>query len=265
MRLALALLLSCSLTWSAAGNGTILAVFAHPDDETTVGPLLAKYAAGGQEVYLVTITSGQKGTTPNTKLSGDELGAAREEELRCSARSLGIQPPIPMHYQDQGISVPRVMEEIAGKLREIVNEKKPQVVITWGAEEVTDHPDHRAASNIATQVFQQRSLLQHKPRKLYHLTFPESSFARTPKARRPPFRTVSDVFITTAVDVTSTLDAAGKSIGCHRTQWDAARMKEIDEMNRNVLGGRVFLRLAMSDAPRSGPQQEADILEGIQQ
>jgi LmbE family N-acetylglucosaminyl deacetylase len=47
-----------------AGKPGILAVFAHPDDETTVSPLLAKYAAAGHPVRLVTITSGQKGTGP---------------------------------------------------------------------------------------------------------------------------------------------------------------------------------------------------------
>jgi LmbE family N-acetylglucosaminyl deacetylase len=243
--------------------GSILAVFAHPDDETTVGALLAKYAAAGHDVHLVSITSGQKGTTPNTKLSGDELGAARGEELRCSAKSLGIHPPILLHYQDQGISPPRMMEEIAGKLRNIVNETKPQVIITWGADGVTGHLDHRVASNLATQVFQQRSLLQHRPRKLYYLTFPESNFARAPQTRRPPFRTVSDVFITTAVDVKGSLAAAAAAIKCHKTQWDAARMKDLDEMNRKTLEGRVFLRLAMSDVPLAPGKLETDIFEGI--
>jgi LmbE family N-acetylglucosaminyl deacetylase len=263
MKLAAMLVIACLPVAAAGGKGSILAVFAHPDDETTVGALLAKYAAAGHDVHLVSITSGQKGTTPNTKLSGDELGAARDEELLCSTNSLGIHPPILLHYQDQGISAPPVMQQIAGRLRDIIEKTKPQVLITWGAEGVTGHPDHRVASNLTTEVFQQRSLLKHRPRKLYYLTFPESNFARAPQTRRMPFRTVSDAFITTVVDVTSTLDAAAKSVNCHKTQWDAARMKEMDLMNREILQGRVFLRLAMSDVPLPAGRREADIFEGI--
>jgi len=238
----------------AAGKGSILAIFAHPDDETTVGPLLARYAAAGHEVHLAIITSGQKGTTPNTNLSGKELGRAREEESRCSAKALGISPPILLQYQDQGISAPRVMEEIAARLRRIIDEARPDVILTWGPEGVTGHPDHRVTSSIVTQVFQQRGLLQARPQKLYYVVFPES------KLNRPPFRTVSDAFITTGVEAAAGLDAAARAIRCHKTQWNAARMQELDSMNREALGGRVFLRLAMTGAGF----RETGLFEGIQ-
>ena len=169
------------LPLAAAEKHTLLCVFAHPDDEIAVGQLLAVYAKQGTNVWIVTITSGQKGTPPYTKLAGEELGKVREEEESCSARLLGVHQPILLGLQDQGISVFPVMEQVVARLRQIVDEKRPEVILTWGPEGLTGHPDHRAASNLATQVFQQRSLLKHAPRKLYYIAFPER--APSPEGR----------------------------------------------------------------------------------
>ena len=89
-----ATLLICLAAWPAlaAEKPAILAVFAHPDDETTVSPLLARYAKAGHPVYLATITSGQKGVRPHAGIAaGDQLGAAREKELRYAASALGVR------------------------------------------------------------------------------------------------------------------------------------------------------------------------------
>ncbi len=237
---------------TAAPAAPLMAVLAHPDDETTLGPLLAKYAHEGHPVYLVMLTSGQKGVTPNTNLpAGDRLGAAREEELRASAAKLGIRAPIFLGYQDQGISSPPLMEEIAGKLRKLIDDLKPEVLITWGPDGLTGHVDHRAVSNITSQVFGQQALLQHKPHKLYYLAWPESRFVNAPPPFSRPgfFRTVSDSLVTTAVDCAAYTAAAYEAIQCHKTQWDQARMKLNDDLNTKVLGGKVYLRLAAQNAP----------------
>lgn len=99
-----------------AQKPSVLAVFAHPDDEVWwgTGTLLAKYAQEGHEVYLVTVTSGQLGVTTHANIpAGPELGAAREEELRCSAQTLGIQPPFAFGFHDQGLATTLVMDEVA--------------------------------------------------------------------------------------------------------------------------------------------------------
>ena len=69
----------------ATPSKRILAVFAHPDDDITIGPLLAHYAAQGVKVYLVVVTSGQDGVTPHAKIpAGPQLGAVREAESRAA-------------------------------------------------------------------------------------------------------------------------------------------------------------------------------------
>jgi LmbE family N-acetylglucosaminyl deacetylase len=75
-------------------NRTILAVFAHADDEGSVSPLLARYGREKADVYLVIVTRGEKFARRQTNLSpGEEIAKVRAEEARCSARALGIHPP----------------------------------------------------------------------------------------------------------------------------------------------------------------------------
>ena len=61
---------------------SVLAIFAHPDDETIIAPVLAKYATTGNEVYLVIATDGQFGVTNHFGMSaGDTLAAVRDLSL----------------------------------------------------------------------------------------------------------------------------------------------------------------------------------------
>jgi hypothetical protein len=73
----------------------ILAVFAHPDDETFAGPVLARYAHEGVKVYLAIATNGETGVREHAGVpAGEQLAKVRREEAVCACRELGIQPPI---------------------------------------------------------------------------------------------------------------------------------------------------------------------------
>jgi len=244
----------------AAERQTILAIFSHPDDETAIGPLLARYAAEGHAVHLITITSGQKGATPHVGIpAGDQLGAAREDELRCAAARLGIQEPILLRFQDQGISDPPTLETVATRIREKINELKPDVIVTWGPDGLSGHPDHRATSSITTEIFQQRSRLQHRPKKLYYVAWPESLFLKPePPFDRRPLRTVSDELVTTVVDGSKYLKPAGEAIGCHKTQWRPEQMEQMRALGERLLQGKVYLRLVFPE--RAAPLKEPHIL-----
>jgi LmbE family N-acetylglucosaminyl deacetylase len=246
---------------------SLLAFFAHPDDETGVAPLLARSAAEGHDVYLLSITSGQKGFRAHFNMpAGDQLGAVREEELRCAARALGIHEPYLLRFQDQGISSHEVAEQVAGRLRAIIDETKADILLTWGPDGITGHPDHRMASNIASVVFAQGSLLAHLPRKLYFVAFPESRFAPDPdplrRGRR--FLTVSDDLVTAEIDCRAFLTPALAAIQCHNTQWRPERMREVHGMYERTFEGRVYLRLAMSRAAAGGRGRERSIFEGLE-
>lgn len=109
-------------------------------------------------------------------VGGDELvrdGEKRQpriEEGAIAEYGLGHV----LQYLDQGISQPELMEEIAGRLRRIIAEARPDVVVTFGPDGATGHADHRAVSNIVTVVFQERELLAYRPKKLYYVAMAQA-------------------------------------------------------------------------------------------
>jgi LmbE family N-acetylglucosaminyl deacetylase len=227
---------------------TVLVVFAHPDDETIIGPLLAQTVAQGYRVHLITITSGQKGTTKHSEIpAGAALGAARELEVQCSARQLGIVAPILLGFEDAELAQPPNLESAARQVATRIDELKPDVVVTWGPDGVTGHPDHRAVSNLTTQILQQHGQTRRRPRKLYYVALPESRFAQlAANDRFRSFRTVNDSFITTEIDVRDGLTNGWEAIRCHKTQWTEEQATDHHRLHEKVLGGRAFLRLALS-------------------
>lgn len=243
------LILLSLLPLHAADKPTVLAVFAHPDDETTVGGLLAKYASEGHDVYIALTTSGQIGDANTDIPRGEKLGAAREDEARCSAKALGIHEPILFGFMDGDTWQPPVQRQIATRLRETIDKLKPETIITWGPDGLTGHPDHRSVCNVVTQVFLQRSQLSHHPKRLYYVAWPESAFENAPPPfNRPGFlRTVADSFVDTSIDVSAFADAAFRSMQCHKTQWSAERMEQNRLLGEKILGGKVHLRLALTE------------------
>ena len=88
-------LLCCGLSLNAQPRPRVLlAVFAHPDDEGVIGPVLARYAREGVRVYLAIATRGEKGALPHSGIpAGERLAKVRHEEAICACRELGINPP----------------------------------------------------------------------------------------------------------------------------------------------------------------------------
>lgn len=231
---------------------TLLAVFAHPDDETVAGPLLAKYAKEGHSVHLITLTAGQKGVSGHAGIpAGDTLAAVRTKELACAVDALGLAGHTLLEFQDQGFAVDwdaKPMNQAAARIRQAIDTLKPDVVVTWGPDGATGHPDHRTASNVTTQAFQDHSLLKHRPSKLYYVVINGAAWTRE--------RSVADEFITTVVDAVSGLDAAYSAMACHKSQWTPAQMQEYRST------GKVSLRLALT---RVGwpAERESSVFERI--
>lgn len=148
----------------------LLAVFAHPDDESfSSGGTLAKYVAKGFEVYLVAATKGEAGQWSGVPRRGRELGQVREKELLRAAKILGIKQVEFLGFIDGKISndlVPKLTEAIVQKMREI----KPQVVITFDSSGVSGHLDHIAVSLATARAF----FSVEEVKKLYYVVFPRS-------------------------------------------------------------------------------------------
>ncbi|MCH1639815.1 PIG-L family deacetylase [Paenibacillus timonensis] len=132
----------------------LLAVFAHPDDESFIcGGTLAKYAAEGVEITLVSATRGEMGRRMGNPpyLNRETLAAAREIELRQACGHLGVHELKFLDIRDKTVEF--IDEELLiGRIEELMHELKPDAVITFH-ETLGGHPDHCAIGKAATAAF----------------------------------------------------------------------------------------------------------------
>lgn len=147
---------------------TILAVLAHPDDESFgMGGTLALYASQGHNVYLACATRGEVGAADPEFMQGfNSVAEMRESELRCAAGHLGLKEVIFLGYRDSGMpgspenqhpdaQVAHPVEEVAGKVAEIIRRLKPDVVVTFDPIGGYRHPDHIHIHQATVLAFQQ--------------------------------------------------------------------------------------------------------------
>jgi LmbE family N-acetylglucosaminyl deacetylase len=226
------LLTQCSSPAVRQGGRTpvLLAVFAHPDDESTVSAVLARYAASGVKVYLATATDGRLGVNAHAGIpAGDSLAAARVKELQCTTEKLGINPPIMFGLHDQlkmGEGLQAHMEqlrEMRDRVTKLFEELQPDAVITWGPSGWTGHPDHRLVSDVVTEVFQSRKW--QRPTQLYYPAVPTG---KVPANNPIPLATVDQSFLTVRVPVTQPdLDKSKAGWLCHQSQYTPQQIEQL--------------------------------------
>lgn len=130
---------------------TMLVILAHPDDESfPIGGTLAKYAAEGARVVLVSATRGERGIPG---LDAQLVGALRTRELLRAAKTLGVTEVRFLGYCDGELSAIDSYE-IQKKISELIHEIRPQVVITFGPDGISGHPDHIAIHQAVTRAFE---------------------------------------------------------------------------------------------------------------
>ena len=124
----------------------VLAVFAHPDDETfRCGGTLALLARRGAQVWVLCATRGEAGVA---NVDPQQAGQIRQAELQCACRALGIQPPRFLRYQDGTLSQIEDAGAVA-QIAAVVRELQPQVVITWPPDGLSGHArGHQQAAQI---------------------------------------------------------------------------------------------------------------------
>jgi LmbE family N-acetylglucosaminyl deacetylase len=146
---------------------TILAVLAHPDDESFgMGGTLALYASRGAEVYLACATRGEVGTVDEEHMQGfNSIAELREGELRCAAEHLGLKDVFFLDYRDSGMpgsednkhpnaQVNRPVEEVAARVVRYMREVQPDVVLTFDPIGGYRHPDHIQIHNATVLAFE---------------------------------------------------------------------------------------------------------------
>jgi N-acetyl-1-D-myo-inositol-2-amino-2-deoxy-alpha-D-glucopyranoside deacetylase len=246
---------------SAPTGRRLVVVHAHPDDETLwTGGMIARYAAGGVAVTLVTCTLGEQGEVLIDELRGlaadraDQLGGYRVAELRAACAALGTTDQRFLggigRWRDSGMvwrtraraSAPTVLhprafaagmlDEQVDALVEVLEQVRPQVVVSYGPDGGYGHPDHVRAHQVTMAAAAQipdvaRVLWTVRPvsavaegiaalRAMPELPFPLPGSHGLPG--------VADAEVTTALDVSAHRSAMLAAMRAHATQirvWTA--------------------------------------------
>jgi LmbE family N-acetylglucosaminyl deacetylase len=152
-----------------AGLGTILGVWAHPDDEAYLsGGIMVAGVDAGARVVCVSATRGEQGTPDPEAWPPARLAAVREVELAASLGVLGVTEHVQLGYPDGGCAeVPA--DEAVDRLVELIADVRPDTVLTFGPDGMTGHIDHRTVS-AWTSAAVARSTAARPPRLLYATT-----------------------------------------------------------------------------------------------
>lgn len=169
-----AIILLCAICGYAQKQRTLLGIFPHPDDESAIGEVLAKYAGLGYKVQLIIATDGKDGTRVTKIPAGDALGSLRKDESRCAAKKIGIEEPIFLGIErlDTKIGVGKYFAEhkkLLALLKEKIPAIDPEFIITFGPDGDTSHSEHIVTGAAVTELLLRESWVKRYP--LYYLSW----------------------------------------------------------------------------------------------
>ena len=134
----------------AARLGTVLGIWAHPDDEAFLSAgLMAAARDAGNRVACVTATLGERGTDDPTRWPPHRLSAVRGHELRASLAALDVTEHHLLGLTDGALAA-APSDVITRRLARIITTVQPDTIVTFGPDGMTGHEDHQAVSAWST-------------------------------------------------------------------------------------------------------------------
>jgi LmbE family N-acetylglucosaminyl deacetylase len=234
-------------------NYSLMAVFAHPDDEAFgTGGTISRYASEGVKVTLVCTTRGEAGEISDANIATPEtLGQVREGELRCAAETMGVAEVIFLGYRDSGMANTPENEnplayiqapdaEVVRKLVILIRRVRPDVIVTFEPNGGYGHPDHKAVQRHTFAAFHAASSPDHFPElgdpwstpRLFYTAIPRPFFEDLRRQMAElgisreglewmddPNNGWPDDEVNIELDVTSSVEAKWEALNCHRTQF----------------------------------------------
>ncbi|MDO9085636.1 MAG: PIG-L deacetylase family protein [Anaerolineaceae bacterium] len=279
---------------------SLLAVLAHPDDETFgMGGTLARYAKEGVDVYLICATRGEVGEMDEEFLRGfNSIAERREYELRCAAKSLGIKEVIFLKYRDSGMvgsvhndhpdslfsaNLEQVAEEVVQNIRRL----QPSVVITFDPIGGYRHPDHIKIHEATIKAFKLASdpsyqdQLNQPPfqiKKLYYHSIPKDFLRWTVRiikiiGKDPrKFGKNKDIDLVSIAEVHfpthaiihygNVVNLRNEASACHSSQGGSRASGGLMGWLQRILGSKDRFMRAYPD-PLPGEKIERDLFQGI--
>jgi LmbE family N-acetylglucosaminyl deacetylase len=266
----------------------LLAVFAHPDDESYgAGGVMALAARAGNPVWVLCATNGDQGGRPGeVDVDHGMDPETRRAELTCACEAIGAAEPIFLGYGDSGMEgwgAPEGSlsladpEEVVERILAVIRQLRPAVVVTFDPGGVYGHPDHVACSATATAAYRRAAAEPGGPVALYHQALPKSRVAgmrtameeerkrsgdTTPpseddRRQQEAFERLArpDEEITTIVSIAPVLDRKVAALACHDSQmrgrqWDDPETR--DQLEQ-MFGHETFVRV---DPPPAAGEKE---------
>lgn len=274
----------------------LLAVFAHPDDESAAtGGTLAHYAKQGIRVHLVCATRGEIGEISDPKLATqDDLGEVRERELRDAVAALGIADLSLLDYRDSGMAGtpdnehPNALsnapaDDVVAALVRIIREYRPNVVITFDPSGGYGHPDHIAIHHHTVRAFGAAADGALYPdcgepwraSRLFYTVFTRGTFSRMREglqkfgadaSEMDEWEAIANLWdddeVHVRMDLTSVADEKWKALNAHRTQFGENNMfsRIPVEEAKAIMASETFV--LAQPAPESGTKL-SDLFDGI--
>ena len=268
---------------------TLLLVHAHPDDEaSSTGATIAHYAAHGVRVVLVTCTNGELGDSPlghapdHEDHDIDSVVAHRRAELEAACDILGVERLVLLGYHDSGMmgwtqnddpqsfwATP--VADAAARLAVILDEERPDVVITYDEKGFYGHPDHIQANRVTLAAVEMAAVTP----KLYYATIPKSVFERMgelmaaagievpepDEAEERPDMGTEDQEIGAILDLGDYADIKRAALAAHASQTaDSFFLKMPPEVFRTFFTQEWFVRV---QDPTSQVGVEDDLFAGV--
>jgi LmbE family N-acetylglucosaminyl deacetylase len=269
---------------------TLMAVHAHPDDESSsTGGVLATYSDQGVKTIVVTCTNGEFGDGPAGLKPGEDghdaadVALTRLAELREATKHLGVTELELLGYHDSGMpeweyrlrpeafcNIP--LDEVAGRIGALIERYRPQVVITYDPDGPYQHPDHVHAARSAIAAVERTGI----PDKLYLTAMRRSDWRKVFDALREAGEDVPDwdmtedeqrkiaeaeARITTEVDIRPVLDRKRDALLAHASQITDSWFSKIPpEIVASAFGTESFVRLRNQT---QAPVPETDLFAGL--
>jgi len=233
----------------------VLAVAAHPDDETSAGGLLAKYANEGHNVYILMTTRGEGGTCGDPPIcERHELGQVREAEARAAAEILDARQVIFLPYVDPEFRdgelqrVAATLEEFSESIKAVIDQHRPDIIITHGSNGDYGHPQHIFTYQAVFQAL--RQLQPWKPAMVltWCAAFPDSEISVSLNQDDP-----ADWL----VDISPWADRKLAAFQAHRTQFESV-VRYYCEQNSHFMEEKVESYRRWPEYERSADSQSSD-------
>ena len=131
----------------------LLGIWAHPDDEAYLSAgLMARTTADGGHVTVVAITDGEAGFPADDARTTGERAAQRRRELQAAMARIGVDDVRFLGVADGGVATAPA-NVLVTEISDIIRDVDPDVVVTFGPDGITGHPDHVANSHLVTRAW----------------------------------------------------------------------------------------------------------------